>query len=271
MSGEVPFYDRTYGGFQLGARERVRRETYGEDLGQNSWLTAEEWRTFAGWLGVTEGSRVLDVGCGAGGPALYLAQAFLAQVTGADHNAEATATATRLAEQQGLSPRARFVTADAGRPLPLDAGQFDAIVCIDAINHLPDRASVLRDWHRLLAPGGRLLFTDPIVVTGLISHEEVAARSSIGYFLFAPPGEDERLLQDAGFEVLRRVDTTGQVADVAQRWLDARLRHRAELRADEGAATFEGTQRFLTVVHTLASERRLSRFAFLAQASASAE
>jgi ubiquinone/menaquinone biosynthesis C-methylase UbiE len=267
MSGEVPFYDRTYGGFHLGARERVRRETYGEDLGQNSWLTAEEWRTFAGWLGVTEGSRVLDVGCGSGGPALYLAQAFLAQVTGADHNPEATATATRLAEQQGLSARSRFVTADAGRPLPLDAGRFDAIVCIDAINHLPDRAGVLRDWHRLLAPGGRLLFTDPIVVTGLISHEEVAARSSIGYFLFAPPGEDERLLQEAGFEVLRRADTTEQVAAVARRWLDARVRHRAELLDDEGAATFEGTQRFLTVVHALANERRLSRFAFLAQAS----
>jgi hypothetical protein len=70
--------------------------------------------------------------------------------------------------------------------------------------------------------------------------------------------------------MLRRVDTTGQVADVAQRWLDARLRHRAELIDDEGAATFEGTQRFLAVVHALATERRLSRHAFLAQTPASA-
>ena len=268
MSGEVPFYDRTYGGFHLDAREQVRRETYGEDLGQNSWLTGDEWRTFAGWLGITEGSRVLDVGCGSGGPVLYLARAFLAQVTGADHNPEAVATAARLAAQQGVAARARFVTADAGRPLPLDDGQFDAIVCIDAINHLPDRAGVLRDWRRLLKPGGRLLFTDPVVVTGLISHEEVAARSSIGYFVFAPPGEDERLLQAAGFEVLRREDTTGQVAAVAQRWLEARGRHRARLLEDEGQAAFEGTQRFLTVVHSLANERRLSRVTFLAQAPA---
>ena len=121
------------------------------------------------------------------------------------------------------------MTADAGAPLPFDEAQFDAIVCIDAINHLPDRARVLRDWHRLLKPDGRILFTDPIIVTGLLSNEEVAVRSSIGYFLFAPLGEDERLLQAADFEVLRQEDTTSRVADVAGRRLDARGRYRADL------------------------------------------
>jgi SAM-dependent methyltransferase len=265
MGGATPFYDRTYGGFQLGARERVRRETYGEDLGQNSWLMAEEWRAFAAWLGVAEGSQVLDVACGSGGPALYLAQSFGARVTGVDHNSEATATANRLAEQAALAGQARFMTADASQPLPLDDEQFDAVVCIDAINHLPGRDRVLGDWFRLLKPGGRVLLTDPIVVTGLLSNEEVAGRSSIGYFVFAPPGEDERLLQAAGFEVLRTEDTTPRVAEVAKRWFDARIRYRAELVEDEGVETFEGTQRFLTIVHTLASEQRLSRHAFLAR------
>jgi SAM-dependent methyltransferase len=265
MGGQLPFYDRTYGHFELGARERVRRETYDEDLGQNSWLTAHEWREFAGWLGLGPGSRLLDVGCGSGGPALYLARAFGAHVTGADRNPEGIATAARLAEQQGLADVSRFVTADAGQPLPFDDGQFDAVVCIDAINHFPNRAGVLQEWHRLLKPGGRLLFTDPIVVTGLISNDEAAVRSSIGYFLFAPPGEDERLLRAAGFDLLRWEDTTERVADVAKRWLDARARYRAELIEDEGAETFEGTQRFLTVVHTLSSERRLSRHVFLAR------
>ncbi len=265
MGGAGSFYDRTYGGFELGARERVRRDTYDEDLGQNSWLTAEEWRTFAGWLGVADGSHVLDVGCGSGGPALYLARTFGVRITGTDHNAEAVSTATRSAETRGLTSRARFVAADAGLPLPLDGAQFDAIVCIDAINHLPDRLRVLRDWHRLLKPDGSILFTDPIIVTGLVSNEEVAVRSSIGYFLFTPPGEDERLLNAADFEVLRREDTTSRVADVAGRWLDARGRYGAELVMDEGEETFEATQRFLAVVHRLAEQKRLSRYAFLAR------
>lgn len=266
MSGnDVPFYHQTYGRFQLGARERVRQETYGEDLGQNSWLTVEEWRTFAEWLGLSAGMQVLDVGCGSGGPALYLMKSYGVRITGADQNPSGIATATDLADQQGLGAQARFLVADASQPLPLADGEFDAVVCIDAVNHLPGRAAVLAEWHRLLKPGGRLLFTDPVVVTGLVSSEEIAARSSIGYFLFSPAGADERLLQEAGFEVLRQEDLTQGVADIAGRWFEARARYRDELLADEGAPSFEGTQRFLAMVRTLAGERRLSRHAFLAQ------
>jgi SAM-dependent methyltransferase len=62
------------------------------------------------------------------------------------------------------------------------------------MSHLPGRLQILKEWYRVLHPGGRLLYTDPIIVTGLLSYEEIAIRSSIGYFLFTPPGEDERLL-----------------------------------------------------------------------------
>jgi ubiquinone/menaquinone biosynthesis C-methylase UbiE len=55
-------------------------------------------------------------------------------------------------------PLARFA-ADAGLPLPFADASFDAVVCIDAINHRPDRLGVLRDWHRVLKPGGRIMFT----------------------------------------------------------------------------------------------------------------
>jgi len=162
----------------------------------------------------------------------------------------------------------RFQEADAGRPLPFDDASFDAVVCIDAINHLPDRPSMLRDWHRLLAPGGWALFTDPIVVTGLLSSQEIALRASIGFFVFSLRDEDERLVRGAGFELVRCEDTTASVALVARRWHDARARHRAELLADEGEETFTGMQRFLATVRALAEQRRLSRYTFLARKEA---
>ena len=87
-----------------------------------------------------------------------------------------------------------------------------AILCIDALNHLPGRSAVFADWARLLAPGGRLLFTDPVTITGLVGAEELAIRSSIGYFDFAPLGEDERLLVAAGLKVLAVEDLTEAVA-----------------------------------------------------------
>jgi SAM-dependent methyltransferase len=261
----VGLYDATYGEFDLGARRRVRLETYGEDIGQNGWLTAEEWRTAAGRLALGPGAKVLDVACGSGGPALELARRTGATVVGVDVNGHAIATAGELAQRGGLGARVRFEEADASKPLPFPNGSFDAVVCIDAVNHLPDRRAVLSDWHRLLRPGGSLLLTDPVVVTGLVSAEEVTLRASIGFFVFSLGSENERLLGETGFELLRCDDTTGSVAEVSGRWHDARAGHRAELVEDEGEETFEGLQRFLSIVHVLAAERRLSRHTVLAR------
>jgi SAM-dependent methyltransferase len=263
MGRDVELYRASYGGFELPAREQVRRETYDEDLGQTSWLTAEELRTFVGWLELTPDDEVLDVACGSGGPALFLAATSGAGVTGVDVNPAGVAAATRLAAERAAA-RVRFLEADAGGRLPFDDGAFTAIVCLDAINHLMDRAAVLADWHRLLRPGGRLLFTDPILVTGLLTDEEIAIRASLGRFLFSLPSEDERLVAEAGFDVRRHEDATANMASVAGRWRLARERHRAELVADEGEETFDGTQRFLAVAETLAAEGRLSRHVFLA-------
>ena len=54
---------------------------------------------------------------------------------------------------------------DASRPLPFRAETFDAVVSNDAMCHIRDRLGVLRDWHRVLKPGGRALFTDAMVLT----------------------------------------------------------------------------------------------------------
>jgi SAM-dependent methyltransferase len=268
MTDQVRLFDATYRRFQLGARQQVRLDTYGHDLGQNSWLTRDEWRTMLGWLGLAPGSRVLDVACGSGGPARWLARTTGAEVVGVDSNRHAIQTAGEAARREGLDTLVRFQQADAARPLPFDDAAFDTVVCIDSINHLPDRPAMLRDWHRLLAPGGWALFTDPIVVTGLLSSQEIAVRASIGFFVFALRDEDERLVREAGFRLVRCEDTTANVALVAWRWHDARARYRAELLDDEGEETFTGIQRFLATVRELAEQRRLSRYTFLARKEA---
>ena len=116
----------------------------------------------------------------------------------------------------------------------------------------------------MLRPGGRVLFTDPIVVTGQLSNEEMRVRSSIGFFLFTPPGHNERLLEQAGFTVRKVRDVTDAVASVSRRWHDARANRRERLTAVEGNEGFDGLQRFLAAVHVLSSERRLSRQMYLA-------
>jgi SAM-dependent methyltransferase len=186
-------------------------------------------------------------------------------VTGVDINEHGVRNARTLAESRHLADRVRFETVDAGRPLPFTEGRFDAIVSNDAMCHIAGRPAVLRDWHRVLKSGGRVLFTDALVITGPVSHEELATRSSIGYYLFVPPGTNERMLQEAGFAVTAVEDVTANAADVASRWHDARARHRDALVSREGESNFEGLQRFLRCVHTLSEEHRLSRYAYLAE------
>jgi hypothetical protein len=113
VMADVPLYDRTYARFGLPARQQVRHETYGEDLGQNSWLTVDEWNAMIGWITPRHRSRVLDVGCGSGGPDLYLAQQTGAQIVGIDMNADAVSTANAAAAESGLASLASFQQADA--------------------------------------------------------------------------------------------------------------------------------------------------------------
>jgi SAM-dependent methyltransferase len=237
----------------------------GKDIGQNSWTTAEEYLQFIKWLNVESTDHVLDVGCGSGGPALFVAHESGCKVTGVDINENGIANARQAADESGLQSRARFEKVDADGALPFGDETFSAVICNDAINHLRDRPRILADWTRVLRRGGRLLFTDPITVTGIIDNNEIAIRSSIGYFLFTPEGMNEQLLDRAGLALVHREDATENVASIAQRWHQARARRREELVRLEGQAHFDGAQAFLRTAHILAAERRLSRFVFVAR------
>ena len=262
---DTPQYDTTYGRFADELYTSIRAEVFGEDIGQNSWLTADELRIFCEWLELSASSEVLEVASGSGGPALFMAATTGCRVTGVDLHEDGVAAGIEAARARGLSERVRFVCADARQPLPFEDGVFDAVICVDSINHLYERAAALRDWHRLVRPGGRLLFTDPITLTGLLRREEALVRSAgMGEFVFTPKGLDERLLREAGFADVRVEDVSENPALVGAAWVAARAQHAAELDEIEGAEQNASMQEFLATVAGLARERRLSRFAYLA-------
>ena len=260
----VDLFHNTYAHFTESVSQAVRAAAFGEDIGQNSWVTAAEYGRFIEWLQLTPASKVLEVASGSGGPALHLAQSTGCHVTGVDVNPSGIATARRAAAEAGAS-RVSFELCDATLPLPFDDGKFDALLCIDSMNHFPNRPKTLRDWRRVLRPGARAVFTDPVVVTGLVTNDELAQRSSIGLFVFAPRALNEEMIVSSGFTLVEQLDMTESAALVSRRWREARERFRDDLQRIEGDERFEGVQKFLGAVHRLTSERRLSRIAYVVE------
>jgi ubiquinone/menaquinone biosynthesis C-methylase UbiE len=149
------WYDAVYGGLAEEVNAAIRADAFGEEIGQNSWLTADEHRAFFDLLDIDGSDEVLEVASGSGGPALFMVRESGCHVTGVDLHDEGVAAANAAAADVGLAERARFLHVDAREPLPFDDASFDALLCIDSINHIYEREQVLRDWHRVLRPDGR--------------------------------------------------------------------------------------------------------------------
>jgi SAM-dependent methyltransferase len=265
MAGTVNLYDNAYSHYGEDVYRDVRVDTYGEDLGQTGWTTTEESNQIPRTLGLTPALQALEIGCGSGRYALQVAETVGCRVLGLDMNEPGIHNANQLAAQQNITARARFQVADCSKPLPFGDSSYDAAFSNDVLCHIPSRLGLLGEIFRVLKAGARFLFSDALIIGGVISHEEIATRSSIGYYLFSPPGENERLLGQAGLRLLSVSDTTKNAAAISQRWHDARQKRSGALTAIEGKKNFDGLQQFLSNVHTLTSERRLLRLLYLAQ------
>jgi cyclopropane fatty-acyl-phospholipid synthase-like methyltransferase len=262
-------YDANYKNFQSDLYASIRRDAcVGEDLGQTSWITAHEQDRSLEWLRLGPGKSLLDVACGSGGPALRIAGRTGCDIVGVDLHEAGVSAGRALAAERELSTRARFEVADASKALPFPDRSFDAITCIDAINHLPDRSATIREWTRLLKAEGRLLFTNPTVVTGPLTGDELKVRSSIGFFLFVPAGYDQQVIEECGLRLVICEDATENMATMAARRRSARAKCEAKLREIEGDASYNGQQEFFEVASRIARERRLSRFLFVAEKAA---
>jgi SAM-dependent methyltransferase len=269
VAKRIDLFDSTYSHFTEQILKTIRKDTFGQDIGQNSWTTIEEYDRFLSWLELRPEHHVLEVASGSGGPAQYVAERADCRVTGIDANEAGVATANQTVPSSNRADRVTFKVADANSRLPFDDDSFDAVLCIDSMNHFPDRLKVFQEWRRVLRPGRRGVFTDPVVITGPVTNDELALRSSIGLFLFVPPGVNEQFIDASGLRLLKKEDVSANAALVAGRWHESRQRHRDALIKIEGEERFAGLQQFFAAVHRLTSERRLSRIVYLVEKQAS--
>lgn len=111
---------------------------------------------------LTAECRVLDVGCGIGQPARWLAREFGCRVLGISTSPVGIELARREAEGAGLVDRAQFEVRD-GMHTGLDDASFDRVWVMESSHLMPDRDALVAECARVLRPGGRLTLCDIIL------------------------------------------------------------------------------------------------------------
>ncbi|MGW7489660.1 class I SAM-dependent methyltransferase [Streptomyces sp. NPDC054786] len=161
-------------------------------------------------LGLQEGDRVLDAGCGTGRalPALRAAVGARGTVLGADLTPEMLRAAVRA----GRDRYAALLLADVTR-LPLPDAALDAVFAAGLISHLPDSAGGLTELARTVRPGGRLALFHPIGRAALAARK---GRPITPDDLRAEPNL-RPLLADCGWELIRYEDGDSRYLALAVR------------------------------------------------------
>ena len=137
----------------------IRAATYDLSPGHGAMTSAEAWAWLAlirSHLGPGEGRKALDLGCGTGTMSLLLHRMGF-QATGLDLTEPMMEPARRKAAE-AMAPIS-FLAADAENTME-PAAAHDAILARNLFWTLPDPEAALRDWFRILRPGGRLMIID---------------------------------------------------------------------------------------------------------------
>ncbi|MCS6813888.1 MAG: class I SAM-dependent methyltransferase [Cyanobacteria bacterium] len=120
--------------------------------------TAPENRFILRHLGDVTGKRLLDLGCGAGENSVYFALQG-AQCTAADYSPGMVEVAQRLAQANGVTIEGAVINA---MDLDFPDNSFDIVYIANLLHHLPEPMAAITEAHRILKPGGRLCFWEPL-------------------------------------------------------------------------------------------------------------
>lgn len=183
---------------------RFKGESFNESIMRTDYFLASQ-------LNLRPGMKVLDVGCGVGGPLRNIAKFSGAGITGINNNAYQIARGTKALENEGLSKTCNFVKCDFMN-IALPDGSYDAAYAIEATCHSPNKVGVFSEIFRCLKPGGMFACLEWVMTPKYDSNnpEHVRIKKGIEHGNSLPDicsiQHVVDCMKEAGFEVIDHFD-----------------------------------------------------------------
>jgi len=167
-------------------------------------------------VSINENSRVLDIGCGIGGPARNLASTFGCHVTGIDLSKDYCQAAEIINHYLGLSDFIKIIQGNALN-MHFNMGEFDVIFIQHVLMNIENKSQLLSQIYKILSPKGRLALNT--ICTGsirpILFPVIFASDPSISFLI--PENELHQLIINSGFEELSWDNVTNDILEGIQR------------------------------------------------------
>ena len=209
-------------------------------------------------------SRVLDLGCGYGSAARYLAANFGCRVTGTNISEKELELARSRSREAGLDGLLSFEYGDFHH-LDYPGDSYDVVWSQDAFLHAADKMAVLSECRRVLKPGGALVFTDILVRKDTPEEDRARIYDRVKSPDMWDMEDYRRGLADAGLSIIREEDWSSNVAP-SYAWVrDGLLENREALLPRVGAETIDRTAESLSFWVASASAGKIGWALIVAQ------
>jgi len=194
MSDTTPQIKSYYETYWSAGKKMFSGSNYGYAPNFRRWMAAE-------LRGLPRDAPLIEVGCGDGSFTTDLAK-LSSNVTAID------ISAGQIAENIQRFPTIKFLQHDVAERFPFADGAFEAVWCSEVLEHLFDPLYALREMHRILRPGGRLLVTVPYhgrfknVLIALFKWDEHFAPAN-PHIRFYTNRTLTKVATEAGFQAIR--------------------------------------------------------------------
>ena len=216
---------------------KIERQVCGCDFGASSYATRSEVEAAVADLDLRPESRLLDIGCGSGWPALYMVEKSGCRAVLTDVPETGLEFARNRAKSMGVDERIDAISVDAANT-GLPGASFDVVTHSDVLCCLPHKEAVLRECRRLVKPGGVMMFS-VIYVPWNLAPDDWALGHERGPEFIETSKDYPDLLQEAGWSIFRRDELTDRFQQTYEAQLAADEAHQAELAQLLGRAETE--------------------------------